>query len=274
MVGSLLLRGMLVGLVAGLLSFGFARIFGEPEVDRAIAFEALNKAGEAKVGPHAHGEAHTHGGGHTHSQAQASTEAPEQELVSRATQAGLGLATGVVVYGAAVGGLFALVFAFAYGRVGRLGPRATAALLALGAYVAVVLVPSIKYPANPPAIGQAETIGSRTALYFLMILVAVAALTLAVMLARRLSGQFGTWNATIMAGAAFVVVIAIAQYGLPAINEVPDQFSAALLWRFRLASLGIHAGLWATVGLLFGALTERAMAAQFGQPMAARPLAR
>lgn len=262
MVGSLLLRGMLVGVVAGLLAFGFARVFGEPEIDRAISFE------ETKAGPHAHGEAHTHSKQH------ASTEAPEQELVSRATQSGLGLLTGLLVYGAAVGGLFALVFAFAYGRVGRLGPRATAALLALGAYVAVVLVPNIKYPANPPAIGQADTIGSRTALFFLMILISVAALALAVMLARRLSTQFGTWNATILAGAAFVVVIAIAQYGLPAVNEVPDQFSAALLWRFRLASLGIHAVLWTTIGLLFGALIERAMAAQFDQQMAARPLAR
>src|SRR4051812_16517032 len=257
MVGSLLLRGMLVGAVAGLVAFGFARAFGEPEIDHAISFEQMTKAA-----PHAHGEAHAHG------QTQASTEAAEPELVSRAAQAGIGLATGVLVYGAAVGGLFALAFAFAYGRVGRLGPRATAALLAFGAYVAVVLVPNIKYPANPPAIGQAETIGSRAALFFLMILIAVAALALAVMLARRLSVQFRMWNATILAGAAFVVVIAIAQYGLPAINEIPDQFSAALLWRFRVASLGIHAVLWTTIGLSFGALTERAMAAQFGNATA------
>ena len=268
MVGSLLLRGMLVGAVAGLLAFGFARAFGEPEIDRAISFEEMTKAA-----PHAHGEAHTHGDAHTHSETQA-REAAEPELVSRTTQSGIGLATGVLVYGAAVGGLFALVFAFAYGRVGRLGPRATAALLALGAYVAVVLVPSIKYPANPPAIGHADTIGSRTALFFLMILISVFALALAVTLARRLAAQFGAWNATILAGAAFVVVIAVAEYALPAINEVPDQFSAAVLWRFRVASLGIHAVMWTTIGLLFGALTERAMAAQFGQPMTARPLAR
>jgi hypothetical protein len=266
MVGSLLLRGMLVGAVAGLLAFGFARAFGEPEIDRAISFEEMTKAA-----PQAHGEAHTHGDAHTHSETQA-PEAPE--LVSRTTQSGIGLATGVLVYGAAVGGLFALVFAFAYGRVGRLGPRATAALLALGAYVAVVLVPNIKYPANPPAIGHADTIGSRTALFFLMILISVFTLALAATLARRLSAQFGAWNATIVAGAAFIVVIAIAQYALPVINEVPDQFSAAVLWRFRVASLGIHAVMWTTIGLLFGALTERAMAAQSGQPMAVRPLAR
>lgn len=269
MVGSLLLRGMLVGAVAGLLAFGFARVFGEPEVDRAISFEEMTKAA-----PHTHGDAHTPGDAHAHAAAPANTEAAEPELVSRATQSGIGLATGVLVYGAAVGGLFALAFAFAYGRIGRLGARATAALLALGAYVAVVLVPNIKYPANPPAIGQAETIGSRTVLFFLMILISVAALALAVTLARRLSAQLGTWNATILAGAAFVVVVAIAQYGLPAVNEVPEQFSAAVLWRFRVASLGIHAVLWITIGLLFGALTERAMATQFSQPMTVRPLAR
>jgi Probable cobalt transporter subunit (CbtA) len=39
MVRNLLLRGMLVGVFAGLLASGFARIFGEPQVDRAIAYE-------------------------------------------------------------------------------------------------------------------------------------------------------------------------------------------------------------------------------------------
>jgi Probable cobalt transporter subunit (CbtA) len=256
MVGSLLLRGMLVGVVAGLLAFGFARIFGEPEVDRAISFEEMmHKA-------------------HSHEEAHADAAAEEPELVSRKTQAGIGLLTGVVVYSAAVGGLFALVFAFVYGRVGRLGPRATSALLALSAYVVIVLVPDIKYPANPPSVGNPDTIGSRTGLFFLMLVISVTALALAVTLANRLRARFGIWNATILAGAAFVAVIAIAQYGLPAINEVPEQFSAVVLWRFRAASLGIHAVLWTIIGLLFGALTERSMAAQVGRPLAARPLAR
>jgi Probable cobalt transporter subunit (CbtA) len=85
----------------------------------------------------------------------------------------------VIIYSAAVGGLFSLVFAFAYGRVGRLGPRATAALLALGGFVAIVLVPDIKYPANPPSIGNPETIGLRTELFFVMLVISVAALVLA-----------------------------------------------------------------------------------------------
>lgn len=266
MVGGFLLRGMLVGVVAGLLAFGFARVFGEPQVDRAIAFEELM----TKAQTSAHVEAHSHAAAEMH----AHDTAAEPELVSRETQAGLGLLTGLVVYGAAIGGLFALVFAFVYGRISQLGARATAALLALGAYVAIVLVPNIKYPANPPSIGSPDTIGSRTGLFLLMIVVAVAALILAVTLAQRLRARLGTWNTVILASVTFVVFIAVVQYALPSVDEVPDRFSAVVLWRFRAASLGIHAVLWTTIGLLFGALTERSMAAQSGRTIAARSLAR
>ena len=248
MVGNLLLRGMLVGVIAGLLAFGFARIFGEPQVERAIAFEAQMS--------------HVHG------------EASEPELVGREMQAGLGLFVGVIVYSAAIGGLFSLVFAFVYGRAGRLGPRATAELLALAGFVAIVLVPGLKYPANPPSVGNPQTIGLRTQLFFVMLVISVAALVIAAVLARRLSAGYGTWNAMLIAGAAFVVVIAVVQYALPEINEVPKQFSAVVLWRFRLASLGIQVVLWTTIGLLFGALTERSFASGFSRPFSVRAASR
>ena len=41
-----------------------------------------------------------------------------------------------------------------------------------------------------------------------------------------------------MIAACYVVVVAVAGLLLPAVNEVPDQFPAALLWRFRIASIG------------------------------------
>jgi hypothetical protein len=84
---------MIVGLVAGLLVFSFGKLVGEPQVDRVIAFEtamdnAKAKAEEAKGMP---------------------AMEPAPELVSREVQASFGLFTGVVVYSAAFGGLFALV---------------------------------------------------------------------------------------------------------------------------------------------------------------------
>ncbi len=216
---------------AGILIFAFAHTFGEPLVDQAIAFEEQA--------------------------AQAAGETPEPEIVSRATQAGLGLFTGIMVYATAVGGLFALVFAFVYGRVSPFGARGTAALLAIAAFIAISLVPDIKYPANPPAVGNPDTIGARTELFFVMIVASVAAMVAAVSLARRLAMRYGSWNGVIFAGIAYIVFIGLVQYLLPAINEVPEQFSAIVLWRFRITSLGMHAILWTTLGLAFGAWAER-----------------
>jgi len=101
---------MLAGILAGLLAFGFAWVFGEPQVDLAIGFEQ-----------------------HMH---QMAGQAPEPELVSRAVQSTIGLLTGVLVYSCALGGIFALVFAYTYRRLGQLSPRGTAAVLAATGFVA------------------------------------------------------------------------------------------------------------------------------------------
>lgn len=262
MVGHLLLRGMLVGVVAGLLAFGFGKLFGEPPIDRAIAFEEQM----SHAASHAHDDsaAHAHADAQSHSHAEAGSNAggdhDEPELVSRATQSGLGLLVAVVVYGAAIGGLFALAFAYVHGRIGQQGPRATATLLALAGFVAIVLVPALKYPANPPAVGSPDTIGSRTALFFAMLVLSVATLIASITLARALWARFGAWNASLIAAGAFVVAIALIQYALPEINEVPEHFSAVVLWHFRVAALGTQLVLWTTIGVLFGLLTERAAA--------------
>lgn len=232
MVGNLLLRGMMVGVLAGLLAFGFAKIFGEPWVDYAIAFEEHSS--------------HAAGG----------AEEPEMELVSRGVQAGWGLFTGLVVYGAAIGGLFALAFAFANGRLGQLGPRSTSALLAAVGFVAIVLVPGLKYPANPPAVGSADTIAARTELYFAMLVFSAALMIATVMFARRLAERMGGWNGATIAGLVYAAVVAVMVFALPAIDEIPATFSPAALWNFRIASLGVQLVLWTSVGLMFGALSE------------------
>ncbi|MEO3959694.1 CbtA family protein [Chromobacterium piscinae] len=124
-------------------------------------------------------------------------------------------------------------------------------------FISFALVPFLKYPPNPPAVGDPGTIGSRTALFFAMIAVSLAALAIAVFLARKLIAHFGAWDATLIAGAAFIALVIIAQSLLPEVNEIPEQFSAVLLWRFRMASFGIQAILWAGLGVAFGSLVER-----------------
>jgi hypothetical protein len=236
MVRPLLVRGMLVGLGAGLLAFVFAYIFGEPQVQHAIDFEdQLARLGHAPA---------------------------EAQLVSRGTQRTIGLLTATTLVGIALGGAFALVFAWAYGRIGALGARATAALLALGAFVTITLVPFTKYPANPPTIGNPETIGRRTALFVAMIAITILAMVAAVRIRRQLLDRVGAWNASTLAAAAFVAVVVVAELILPGVHETPKGFPADVLWRFRVASLGINATLWTTIGLGFGMAAERLLAAR------------
>jgi hypothetical protein len=235
MTGSLLLRGMVVGVVAGFIAFIFAFLFGEPQVDLAIAYEEQVSAAAAGDSP----------------------AAEEPPVVTRETQAGLGLATGLLAYGAAIGGMFALVFALVYGRLGSLGARATAALLGGAAFVSTGLIPLLKYPANPPAVGFDDTIAARTTFYFVLLVASVAAMVVTVLVARRLWDSRGGWTASMIAGAVFLGLTAITFAVLPSVNEMPDGFDPMVIWNFRLATLGIHLVLWLVIALGFGVVAER-----------------
>ncbi|MBZ2407650.1 CbtA family protein [Streptomyces sp. L06] len=247
-VRALLVRGMLAGLAAGVAALLVAYFLGESRVDAAIA-----------LGEHAAGGHHDHGG--------------EEELVSRAMQATGGLATGVLVFGVAVGGIAAIAFCVALGRIGRFGPRATAAFVALGGLIAVYVVPFLKYPANPPAVGDGDTIGKRTALFFLLVLLSVLLAVGAVLLGRRLAPRLGNGNATVAAGAAFLLAVTLAYVFLPSYNEVGPDFPGQLLWQFRLATLAVQAVLWAVFGLVFGVLAERLLTPESARPRPAETVA-
>ncbi|MEV6944310.1 CbtA family protein [Streptomyces sp. NPDC051172] len=228
-VRNLLVRGTLAGLAAGLLALVVAYFLGEPRVDAAIAYE----------------EAHSHEHG--------------VETVSRTMQSTAGLSTGVLVYGVAFGGIAALAYCFALGRIGRIGPRAGALLLAAAGLITVYVV-FLKYPANPPSVGDPDTIGKRTTAYFLMVVLSVLPAVATVILGKRLEPRLDNWNATLAAGAFLVLAIGLAHAFLPSFNEVPKDFSATLLWQFRLAALAVQSTLWTSFGLVFGVLAERVLA--------------
>jgi len=234
-----LIRGMICGVIAGVLVFLYAHFFGEPNVDGAIGVEAA--------------------------MAKAAGEMEMPELVSRDVQSGLGLFTGVMAYSVAIGGLFSLLYAFAWGRLGKIGARGSAALLAVACFVAVYLVPFLKYPANPPSVGNHGTIQTRTALYFGMIVISIAAMVAAVNLARALLRRWSTWHACLTGVAVYVALMLLAAAVMPAIDEVPSAFPASLLWSFRLNALAIQILLWAALALSFGELTARSLRMRISQ---------
>jgi predicted cobalt transporter CbtA len=221
---TLLVWGLLAGLLGGVLAFTFAATVGEQSVETAISLEE-------QASGHDHGAA-------------------EPVEVSRGVQRTVGLAIATVAFGVALGGLFALAFAFAYGRIGRLGPRAVALLLTGIGFVSVALVPFLVYPPNPPGVGRPETIGDRTALYFTMMAVSVALAVAAIYASRRVG--------VLAAVVGYLVGVAVTGALLPNFTEVPADFPAQLLWEFRVASLGTQVVLWAAMGLGFTFLLARA----------------
>jgi len=230
---TLLVCGLLAGLGGGLLATGFAEFAGEPAIGRAEAFESAR--------------------------ARAEHVRPEPPVVARSLQRSAGLLTATTVYGLALGGLFALAFAAAYGRVAPASPARTALWLAAGAFVVVYLVPFVKYPANPPSVGDPHTIARRTELYVLMLACSLAAALagarVRMALARRRSGA----AATLAGCATYLALVVIAGLALPGVHEVPRTFPAETLWRFRESSVGMQAVLWGTLGLAFAAAAQRAM---------------
>jgi hypothetical protein len=233
MLRTLLIWGLLAGLCGGLLATGFAEVVGEPHVDAAIRFEDQT--------------------------AKAAGQATEPVLVSRDLQKSAGLLTASLVYGLALGGIFAIVFVVAYGRVGRASPARTALLLAAGAFVVLYLIPFLKYPANPPSVGDPDTIGRRTELYLLMVSISVLAGIAAMRLRATLRGKLEGSVATGIAVAAYLVIVLVAGLIMPGVHEVPKLFPATTLWDFRLSSVGMQLTMWTTLGLVFAVAAQRVM---------------
>jgi hypothetical protein len=83
-----------------------------------------------------------------------------------------------------------------------------------------------------------------------MLVISVVTPMLAIGVAKSITKRYGRWNAGLIGAATYVLIAAIAGYALPAVNEVPEHFSAVVLWDFRIASLGLQVVLWTTIGLL------------------------
>src|SRR5699024_6532920 len=230
MMRMLVARGMLAGLAASVVAFLFAYFVAESSVDAASSVE------EALEG------------------------ADGDEPVSRGVQSSIGLFTGIAGYAIAGGGLFALLFAVLYGRLGTARPGRLSVLVAAGCYVVGVVVPLLIYPANPPAVGAESTIGDRTALYFAFLAVSLLFAAIALFASYPLRHRWTSRQRTALGVVIYLLPMIVAGVLFPTIDAVPAAFPADTLWNFRVESLGATLLLWGIVGLLFGYLVERALA--------------
>ena len=246
-VRDFLIRGLLAGLLAGLAAFAVASVVGEPSMRAAIAIE---QAGETA----------------SHDSGTEGSAATDQ--VPRSLQSTLGLLTGTLVEGAAVGGLAGVLCALALGRLGGLGVRGTALAIAGIGFLSVYVMPYVAYPPNPPGIGQGDTIGYRTALYFILVAICLVAAVTAIMVGVRLAHRWGAWWAGLTALACFLAETVTAVALMPAVDEVPASFPATVLFEFRMASFATQLTLWAVLGVALAELGHRLVRSRRPRPSA------
>lgn len=236
MVATYLRRGLIAGLLAGLLAGLFAFAFGEPAVDGAIRFE---EASAASAG-------HDHTGGQE-----------EEALVSRPMQkVGLFFATGL--FGVTMGGIFGIAYAYFRGRLSQGSEWGRSLSLAGAVFLGAIFIPFIKYPANPPTVGDPATIGARTAQYFTMETLSLLVVLVAWWTARSLKERGMSAPARQLSVVAGSLVAFGMLFSVFPPTSATGEFPAGLLWDFRVASLGTQVVFWAGLGMLFGLLGERA----------------
>ncbi len=245
---SALLGAVLLGVLAGLVSAAFLSVTGEPSIEDAIAIEEANAAqGADHTGATGLDQEGLGSPGHE--------EAPE---VSRDVQRGVGLFGAYALAGAAFGALFGVTFLALRKRIPRLPSRALVAGAVLAG--AITVSPWLKYPPNPPAVGDPATLSERQTLYAAVIVLTLLVLIVAAQLSARLRTAGWVDEQRLLLVALTVVLPMAVIYAL--MPPPPDEIAvpATLLWRFRLASLGGNLLLWGVLALGFavvGAAAER-----------------
>ena len=224
-LGTALKAALLAGLAAGLVAAAFHFLVSEPLIERAIALEEqLRGAGDSGAAP-----------------------------ISRGGQR-VGLFAGFLLYGLTWGLLFGAVYHLARRRLPGAGPVGRGLTLALLGYWSVALFPFLKYPANPPGVGDPATLGYRQGLYFGVLVLSVVATGLAVTLARAVRRRAGAtaacWWLALAVLAAFDATIYLA---MPS-NPDPVPMPAELVAAFRASSLAGLTLFWAVMGLVVGLL--------------------
>jgi hypothetical protein len=229
MLGSMLKASVVAGLVAGALVSGFHTLLIEPVIERAITLEEhLSQT---------RGEAHA------------------EPVVDRPTQR-WGLVLGFMVYGAVWGLMLGLLLYLIQGwRPATWGIVRYGFVLAALLGWSVALFPFLKYPANPPGVGEAETVGYRQALYLGFIGLSVVGTALALGLFRLLNRP--TWapaqgRVRWLLVTAFYITYAAAIYAALPANPDPVEMPADLVWTFRLISFVGLLLFWVILAGMFG----------------------
>ncbi|MDQ4101692.1 MAG: CbtA family protein, partial [Thermoproteota archaeon] len=157
------------------------------------------------------------------------------------------------ILGLSIGSLFGVIFAYTRNSIPGSNNKKKALIIAGVMWFVLFLIPALKYPANPPAVGDPETIYYRQTLYIAFLAISgFSALGLAF-----LYHKMGSLNSRkVIIPVAYGVIIAAAYLAMP---SSPDPINASmdLVVGFRLASAITLSMFWGLLGVIFGAFWDK-----------------
>lgn len=230
--GVIVKSALVAGLAAGLMVATVQFVWTEPIVDRAITLEAqLYRQDSA------------------HAIGAAAPAAEPLRVVDRPTQK-KGLFLGYTIYGLAWGLLFGAAYTIAQPHLPARGRVRRSLLLAAASLWAVGLLPFLKYPANPPGVGNPDTIDFRQQIYLGILVGGIVVVALALAGYSALATRAGSTKA-VLGGLGLAVAGSTALLLAFPANTDEIRVPLALVTEFRLHSVGGLALFWLLLGGLF-----------------------
>jgi predicted cobalt transporter CbtA len=227
-----LVSGAIAGTILGLIN----QIIVEPYIDKAVNIEVQNSVREG-------GEAVD----------------PNELVIYRTWQKSGEIVAGTIL-GISIAALFGIVFAYSRSSVLLLphsdNNKKKALVLAGIMWFVLFLVPALKYPANPPAVGDPETIYYRQSLYVVLLIISgFSALVLSFLYTNKISDK-SSLSKRIAIPLIYAAIILGAFLILP---PNPDKITAPmdLVLGFRIASGFTISVFWGVLALIFGSFWDR-----------------
>jgi predicted cobalt transporter CbtA len=219
-----ILSGAITGTILALINLGIV----EPFIERAIALENERAATDSEM------------------------INPIEFNSYRIWQRGGEIAAGTIL-GVSLGSLFGMVFAYSRSSIPARNNTKKALILAGIMWLVLFVVPALKYPGNPPAVGNPDTLSYRQSLYITYLTISgFGALGLA-LLYRKL----GTMQAKkFIIPAVYAAVMILAYLAMP---PNPDEITAPmdLVIGFRLASGFTMSVFWGLLGIILGTFWDK-----------------
>ena len=215
-----LVSGAIAGLVHGTVNFAIV----EPYLDQAIGLEneSLFASGEAE------------------DTLEFWAEYESYRIWQKSGQVLAG-----VILGLAMGSLFGIVFALSKNSLPGKNAVSKAVILSALMWTTLYLIPFLKYPANPPTVGDADTVVLRMILYVSFIIISGVAVVAFYKLSKKLNKKK---YLALIGYAGFMTLTFVAM------PDNPDEITAPmnLVNEFRFVSVLGVSSFWGTVGIILG----------------------